>query len=547
MVQRLVGLISLLLALSFCVIERIYVAGAMYVFETALGSFGLTPPFNLAILERTPEAATLIKTVSVWERSVAGVALALLALGMFRMGAEKTPKHLTATPSGGALVLYDDDEAMHQKERYRVNDRGRPFIVFGLTIVAIFLGGLVAWSVLAPIESAAVASGVVKVESNRLVVDHPDGGTIEKLLVREGDYVNDGQPIIYLDTNEVAAELDVLERRRDRLLLIRARLIAEQANKSAVQFPADIISRAQQDADLAEIITYQRALFDANRAAFEAERQVRGRQIKQFGQQADGFEAELQSTRDQLEIIEEERADLEALFEKGLTPQTRVLALRRERVKLKGQIGSLQAKIAQVNTAIAQSELELLKLEREKQQRISDRLKSVAGEYFELIPRINQLENKLSRHVLRAPAAGIVFGLTKFTIGGVIRPGEKVLEIVPEQSDLVIEIRIDPRDRESVHSGMKADVRITPYESKQLEPIPGTLRSISADIKEDERTAERFYTGQVELSQADMRARDVTLSPGMPAQAMIPLGSRSTLAYLVEPLTRTFERSMREE
>jgi len=485
------------------------------------------------------------KTVSVREKAIGILALTFLIALLLRPGRQVNASGVPEPPA--AVESAQGDTALSVQSGTRVVDRGRPFIILGLTCIGIFLGGLATWGVMAPLESAAVAQGVVKVEMNRLVVDHPDGGTIGELLVREGTFVHKDQPVIRLDTSEIVSELEVLKRRRDRLILIRSRLIAEQANESKLIFPVDIADRAKHDRDLGEVLTYQTALFEANKAARVAEKRVRKRQIRQIELQTDGLRAELASTKKQLEIIKEEQDDLENLFQRGLTPQTRVLALRRENVKLHGKIGSLTSSIAQAQAAIARVELEMIELEKERQQSISDQLKSVAGSYFELIPQIRGLEHKLARHVLRAPASGVVFGLSKFTIGGVIGAGEKVLEIVPERSKLVVEIRIDPRDREVVQPGMRADVRLLPYESRNLKPIRGKLIHISADATEDERTSKRFYTGRVELSGEDLAAANITLWPGMPAQVMVPLGSRSALAYLADPITRYLERAMREE
>jgi len=547
MIQRIVAWVMILFALFFAITEEVHIKEEAVAIQTVLKYLVFDVDSGVAFSQKPSQSPDIFKDFSIWERGLGSLILTLIAIGMLRIGWNKTPKEITEGATLGALVLYDDKEATHQNQRYRINDRGRPYIVFGLICASGFLGGLVLWSVLAPIESAAVAPGTVKVESNRLVVNHPEGGTIDKLLVQEGTSVIEGQPLIHLDTSEVATKLDVLKRRRDRLLLIRARLIAEQAGYKSVEFPAEIIRRTESDADLKEILGYQRALFKANLAAFNAEEKVRERQIEQFERQIEGFEAELSSKKAQLEIIKEELTDLEGLFQKGLAPQRRVLALRRERVKFEGELGSIKARIAEANSRIVQSALGILKLEREKQQRISESLKSVSGEYFELLPKIDALEEKLDRRVLKSPTDGVVFGLTKFTVGGVIGPGEKVLEIVPKSSNLVVEIEIDPNDRDAVRPGMMVDIRLTPYASEQLEPIQGRLRSISADIMEDERTAEQFYVGRVELPQAELRSSDITLSPGMPTQAMIPLGARSAVAYLFDPLTRTLERSMREQ
>ena len=258
-----------------------------------------------------------------------------------------------------------------------------------------------------------------------------------------------------------------------------------------------------------------------------------------------GLQAELESVQAQQSVIQEEKADLEQLFSDGLVPQGRVMALERESLRLNGRDGSLEADIAAARVEIGQTELAVVQLERDRVAETADQLRTSFTELAELAPQISALETRLARSELRAPAAGTVFGLTKFTVGGVIRSGEPILDVVPADTRLVVEAQIRPQDRDALKPDMAARVILPAF--TELDQVDGTLLRVSADAILDERTGQRYYAGIILVDPDALAAANVALEPGMGAEVLVPLGSRTPWQYLIDPLTRSWDRALNEE
>ncbi len=544
MIRLVLGVVMGVLALLLFLISDMDLSpDGVLTLDTLFGSVSLVAFGSMSWMAGPISAVEALDTGAT-ERWLAAIALAAGSGVLIGLNGRKVSPFITEE-AGQEVAVYDP--LLAGLPRRRITDRGRPSIVFGLSVIGVFFGGMMLWSAVAPVESAAVAPARVRVETNRRILDHPDGGTVASLAVKEGDKVSRGQVLLSLDRTEAEAELAVLSRRRDALLTLQARLLAEQGQSNRVVYPEDLIERARQDDQLRQMVDGQDALFDAANKAFRGEMEVGERRILQLQERVDGLEAQLDSVRSQLQIIAEERADLEGLLAKGLTPQTRVLSLRREEARLKGSVGSLIADVAQTKTRIGETRLSIIQLARNRLAETSERLRETFVELLELEPRIGALRTRLARADLKAPENGVVFGLTKFTVGGVVRPGEPILEIVPKGSDLVVEAQIKPVDRDVITVGMAARVRLTAFSVRQNEPVEGELIRVSADTKIDETTRESFYTGIIRISEDALAAQGLELEPGMPAEVVIPLAARTPLQYLLEPLARNWEFALREE
>lgn len=459
------------------------------------------------------------------ERLMTAAALGVYGALLLTVAGRRTARYEMA--DGARDVVMYDPALVDARPRKRFSDRGRTSIVFGLTTCSLFFGGLALWGALAAIESAAIANGHVRVETNRLTLDHPDGGAIARLFVAEGDRVQKGQVLLNLDDTQLRAEADVLSRRRDTLDTQRFRLIAEQQGEAALIFPDALRKLSETRPSLAEAILLQQDLFDASRDAFLAEIDAREQRSVQLNKRIAGLEAQLAAVRRQSALIAEERADLEALFEKGLTPQSRVLALRRGAADLDGRVGQLEAEIAQIRAGIAEVRLGVVTLRRDRLSQVSEALRETVAEMAELEPRLLALQARLRRTELRAPADGLVFGLRKFTEGGSIRAGEPILDVVPEGQSLIVEAQISPVDRDVIAPGMTARVRFTAFSQRDTQPIEGELVRISADAVEDEAQRTTYYAAVVSVEPALLAAQSIELKPGMPAEVIVPLEART--------------------
>lgn len=425
-------------------------------------------------------------------------------------------------------------------------DCGRGPMLFGALACLGLFGGLSAWGMVATLESAVIAPAVVRVEGRRLSLDHPDGGTIAALLVREGDRVEAGQALLRLDTSQQEAEYAVLRRRHDALRATAVRLAAELAGQSALVWPADVNARRRDDTELNALLVSQQALLSANHAVIANEQSLLQQRIQQLDERLAGLEAQLSAQTEQSTIISQELKTLTALLDKGLAHKSRILALRREASRLSGIAGSLRAEAAQARIAKAEAQTEIGQIEQKRLSALLSERNATLAELAAIAPRLAMVETSMARAELKAPGSGVVFGLTKFTPGGVIRPAESILEIVPDDRRIVIEARLRPVDRADLYEGMAVRVRFAAWERQMLPPVDGSLVRISADAITTREDQNAYYALEIVLNSDSNRNDLKDLTPGMPAEAIVPLAARSPIGYLLEPLLRHWRHALRE-
>ncbi len=429
----------------------------------------------------------------------------------------------------------------------RVSDSARGTIIAGMSILAVFFGGFGTWAALAPLDSAVIAPGVVKVEGNRKTVKHLDGGIVKELLVKEGDRVEKGQLLIRLDETDARARIDIFSGQYDSLKALESRLLAERDGLDTIRFPDFLLDRAGDD-NVFEMLAGQINVFETRRASLAGQIAVLQQRIAQLRTQIGGFQAQKRSQERQLELIREELAGTRELHEKGYAPKTRVLALERKAASIEGESGELIADIARTRQAIGEAKLQIAQLQKERLAEATTELRDVQTRLGEVEPRLRWAEETLSRTELAAPEAGYVLGLTAFTVGGVIASGERVLDIVPADSALIIEARIQPSDIDDVYAGMPAEVQLTAYKRRVVPTVDGVLTWVSADRLTDDRSGEAYYVAYVEIDPESLaEVGEIRLYPGMPAQVMIATGARTALDYLIGPLTSSFDRAFREQ
>ena len=420
-------------------------------------------------------------------------------------------------------------------------------MIAGAAIMAAFFLGLGGWAAFAPLNSAAVAPAVVKVEGNRKSVQHLEGGIVKELRVSEGDKVATEQTLILLDDTQARAAVDVYSKQYDELTAQEARLIAERDGAAAVQFPQALIAR-RAEPDVAAIIAGQTNLFKSRRTTLTGTVDVLRKKISQTQEQIVGLEGQAAAYKRQLQSTHNENNGLRDLFKKGYVPRQRMLELERSEAALEGQIAEVSSNILRARQSIEEVNVQIVQAQSDRLAQVANDLRDVQVKLLEIGPKVSSAKETLRRTEIRSPYAGVVVGLTAFSLGGVISPGEKIMDVVPEKGGLIVEATVAPEDVKDLHVGMRAEVHLTAYKQRTVPIIHGKVLQVSADRLTDTKTGAGYYLAQVKVDEQELaELKDVRLAPGMPALVMIPTGERSALDYLLRPLTDSLRKSFREQ
>lgn len=424
----------------------------------------------------------------------------------------------------------------------------------GIVIAVLFFVVFLGWAAFARLDAAAYAQGTLVVSGERQAVQHRDGGVVSRILVREGQRVERGQLLMTLAAADVRAQAEAYKSQAIKLLAQRARLEAEQLNAAKLAQPAEYASFDVEDRPaIATAMRLQQAELNARRATLTAQRGVLGQQGLQSGAQGRGYASQIASLDEQIRLTTEQIEALRPVAERGFVSKTRMRELERMRADLIGQRGQFTASVAQTADATRESELEALKAEQSFRERTVGELREVEVALGELLPRLHAARDQLARTDIRAPATGAVVGLNVFTQGGVIAPGQKLMDVVPERTPLQIQARIATSDADDLSTGQVALVRFPSLHERTLPNIEGVVTRVSADSFTDEKTGATYFTAEVKVppEQLDIlkrvRGQDFELRAGLPVEVLIRLRARSALDYALEPLTGSFWSSMREQ
>lgn len=411
-----------------------------------------------------------------------------------------------------------------------------------------FLTVLGLWAAFVPLSSAVIASGVISVESKRKKVQHLEGGIVERVDVRDGDAVKAGQVLAVLNQIETSAALGVLASELDAVVALEARLQAEIADAAAVTFPPELMARKDTSSAKAAM-DGQATLFAQRRQSLDSQISVLKSRKAQYLEVVSGLRAQLAAVEGQTSLIGQETQATEKLFEQGLSTLPKVLALKRAAKSLSGQQGELVATIAQNKLKASEIDMQILELKNDRLDKVSTEMRETQRRRFELSDRLKAAQALVSRMTITAPAAGVVVASIIHSPGQVVRGGETVLEIVPQDARLIVEAQLKPEDADNVRAGSPANVRLIHSKSKFQPVVPGKVISVSADRLVDARTGVAYYQAEIEVDRAAVAAvlGDEKLQPGLPAEVMIGLGSHTALEYLLAPLNRSLQRAMREE
>ena len=417
----------------------------------------------------------------------------------------------------------------------------------GVAIVAVFFGGLGTWAALAPLDSAAIAPGTVKVDSNRKTIKHLEGGIVGEILVRDGDVVEAGQQLIRLDETRSLATLDLMKGKRIAAAALEARLKAERDGLPAIAFPKWLLDNRSYPT-VAETLEGQVNIFRARRQAIEGKTAIQEQRIAQLAEEIKGLRGQIRAEDTQLDLIRTEATDLKILVDKGFARRPRLLALQRQQAEIEGSRSRNWAAIARAQQSIGETRIQISDLRTQMLNDVVLQLRETQAELFDLAERIRAAEDVLQRIDIRAPLAGTIVGLQVHTPGGVIGPGEPLMEIVPSGDRLVVEAQVDPNDIDVVHPGLAAQVRLSAFSTRSTVPIEGRVTSVSADRLADQRTGQPYYLVRIDLTGDVAKELDgAKLYPGMPAEVMIATGARTALEYIFKPISSSLNRAFRQQ
>ncbi len=408
-------------------------------------------------------------------------------------------------------------------------------------------GVLAGWAAVAPMQSAVVASGMFRVVGDRLVVQHLEGGIARDIAVKEGDVVKKGQVLIRLDDTRSRANLGILNNQLVSALSTQARLQAEFDDKQTLEISPELAALLALSPSFGDMVQTQIDVLNSNTRISAGQIKILQDRISQLGEQKRGIEIRMKAQDQQLALMREEIAAREILLEKGLTTKSEMLFMRRDEAGLEGNAGVTESQLQSVLQQIAEVEGRKLQVRRDYLREITEGRQQVNQQIFDIRQRLGAEKDVLDRLTLHAPRPGRIVGLSVNTLGSVIAPGQRLMEIVPDDAGYVIEVKVSPNDVNQVTEGGHARVRLTAYNYRTTPLVDGTVTAISADSLVDADSGAPFFQVDVRILPGQLEALDhVNIVPGMPAQVMIATGEQTLANYMLSPVMGSYERALTE-
>lgn len=420
-------------------------------------------------------------------------------------------------------------------------------LLAGVTVVAVLAGAVGGWAGTTEISGAVVAPGVFVVESNVKKVQHPTGGIVGELRVRDGSRVKLGEIVMRLDETVTQANLAIVRKTIDEFESRQARLEAERDGAEAIAFPADLLARNSHP-DIERVISGERKVFDLRKIARAGQKaQLRERTL-QLREEIQGLTGQIAAKRRETELIGQELEGVRDLWRKNLVPIQRVTALERDAARLEGERGSLVAATAQTKGKISEIELQIIQIDQDLRSEVARELREIQGKLSEYVERKIAAEDQLKRIDIRAPQDGTVHQLNVHTVGGVVSPAEPIMLVVPEADMLTIEVKIEPQSIDQIRFGQRAVIRLSSFSQRTTPEINGEVSRISADLTTDQRTGLSYYTVRIAVPPDELtRLKGFKVMPGMPVESFIQTAERTVLSYLTKPLTDHVFKAFRED
>lgn len=416
---------------------------------------------------------------------------------------------------------------------------------FGYAVILIMFGFFGSWALLAPLDSAALAPGVVTVQTYRKTVQHLEGGIVRELLARDGDQVETGQPLIILDDTQLRAEYDIVRSQLISAQAAEARLLAERDSSAVIDFARMIEIESLRALEAQEGETQ---VFESRRRSHEGEREVLQQRVNQLKQQIKGLNDLAQTKQKLAQSYRAEVTELKDLLTGGYIDKQRLLEQERRLDTSLAEVAEHKSEITRIELQITETELQILQLDKQFNTEVVGRLAEVQAQAFDLEQRLLALQERIDRIVIRAPESGMIIGMTVHTVGGVISPGNPLLDIVPSAAQLIIEAEVSPMDIDRVDIGKEADIRFSSFNSATTPIMKGVVMQISGDRLVNEQTGMPYYLARLQLTEDGLRdLGHRQLVPGMPAEVLINTGERTLFQYLMQPIDNAFARSLIEE
>lgn len=428
------------------------------------------------------------------------------------------------------------------------NSSIRGLFILGLFVVFGILGGLFVWSMIAPLESAVSAPASLSLKGERKKVQHLEGGLVSGIYVSEGEVVKQGQLLLKLDPLRASANFSRFRYQLDQVLARKARLLAELAQDESIHFSGEFLDRISKDKSARKIWESEDTHFHARKASFTGQLSILKQRIEQLKKQIAGLKIRRGSRLGQLEIFRSELVGLRDLFQKGYYPKTKILAMERSVVQLEGFVGSDDAEIARAESAMGETKRQIINVQDMRNEELASELKATESELADLEERLVVASDIVGRLKISAPRSGVVQSLKVHTLGGIVSPGETLMEIAPQNEELVVEAQIATVDIDNIQIGQEAEVRLTGLNLMSLPAVYGRVVATSGDAITEQGALASYYLARIEISDEEKeKLGEVRLTAGMPADVLIKTGERTALEYLLKPAVNAFSKSLNED
>lgn len=417
---------------------------------------------------------------------------------------------------------------------------------WGFRVSALLVFGVGGWAFATEISGAVVSVGTLVVDSNVKKVQHPYGGVIGEIRVRDGLRVKKDDIVLRLDETITRANYDIVRKGVNELMARKARLEAERDQKTTISFPNELMALLGEP-EIATLVANEKRLFEFRAGARAGQKALIQERIEQAHNEIKGLTAQAKAKSEEIALIQRELTGIRALFAKNLIPISKLTALEREAVRLTGERGQFISAIAQANGRIAELNLSILQIDRETISEAGKELREIEIRLGETIEKKIAAEDQLKRIDIRAPQSGVVHQMNVHTVGGVIGAGEQLMLVVPDTDELTAEVKIAPQDIDQLYIGQTASIRFSAFNRRTTPEINGKVAQISADVTADLKTGANYYTVRISITSSEVaRLGDAKLVPGMPVETMIKTGDRRVISYLIKPFQDQLQRTFRE-